>query len=385
MELQMTKTSTLHSALQRTLVSAALMVLAAGAAQAQSSVTLYGRVDAGFQYSDKSRGVGGKDAGSVSELSNGGIRPSIFGFRGSEDLGGGLKAFFNLESHFDSGTGQTTSTFFRRQANVGLSSADYGTVTLGRQYTPAVLALLATDPRAIKEQFSSLYTFAFNQAGGGTNGNDLGIFAANAISYNKSFGPVNIGVLYGFGEQADKMKAGNFISAGAVYTGPITVSAYYNEVRNSATSGPAKGSKSEQYGAGVAVPFSNFGLPALTVKAQFINSKQDALNDAIGGLPSDTDHYSIGLDYAWNPSNVASIAYYHSKNDKISKDKTDMVVLNNDFSLSKRTVIYVQTAIVDTDKGSTYFTQSILGPIGQLSPVLDKTNVIFGVGISHSF
>ena len=366
---------------QRTLVSAALLALTAGVAHAQSSVTLYGRVDLGYQYSDKSRRADGKDAGSVSELANGGIRPSIFGFRGTEDLGGGLKAFFNLESHFDAGTGQTTSTFFRRQANVGLSSAEFGTVTLGRQYTPAVLALLATDPRAIKEQFSSLYTFALNQAGGGSNGNDLGIFAANAVSYNKSFGPVNVGLLYGFGEQADNMKKGQFLSAGVVYTGPITVSAYYNEVTNTATSK----AKSEQYGLGVAVPFSNFGMPALTAKAQYINSKQDALNDALGGLKSDTDHFSVGVDYAWNPANVASIAYYHSDNDKINKDKTDMIVLNNDYSLSKRTVIYVQTAIVDTDKGSTYFTQALLGPKGQLSPALDKTNVIFGVGISHSF
>lgn len=381
----MTKISTSTQVFQRTLVSAALMVLAASAAQAQSSVTLYGRVDAGFQYSDKSRRADGRDGGSVSELANGGIRPSIFGFKGSEDLGGGLKAFFNLESHFDSGTGQTTSTFFRRQANVGLSSADYGTLTLGRQYTPAVLALLATDPRAIKEQFSSLYTFALNQAGGGSNGNDLGIFAANAISYNKSFGPVNVGLLYGFGEQADEMKAGNFISAGVVYTGPITVSAYYNEVKNTATSGPAEGAKSEQYGAGVAVPFSNFGMPALTVKGQYIKAKQDALNDGIGGLRSDTDHFSLGMDYAWSPTNVATIAYYHSDNDKISKDKTEMLVLSNDYSLSKRTVLYIQTAIVDSDEGSTYFTQALLGPIGQLSPVLDKTNVIFGVGISHSF
>lgn len=93
----MTKISTSNQALQRTLVSAALMVLAATAAQAQSSVTLYGRVDAGFQYSDKSRRADGRDGGSVSELANGGIRPSIFGFKGSEDLGGGLKAFFNLE------------------------------------------------------------------------------------------------------------------------------------------------------------------------------------------------------------------------------------------------------------------------------------------------
>ncbi|MBX9640206.1 MAG: porin [Mycobacteriaceae bacterium] len=266
-----------------------------------------------------------------------------------------------------------------------MTSSEWGTVTLGRQYTPAVLALLSTDPRAIKEQFSGLYTFALNQAGGGTNGNDLGIFAANAISYNNSIGPVNIGLLYGFGEQADKMKAGNFISVGVVYTGPVTVSGYYNEVKNTATTGAAVDAKSKQFGFGVSVPFSNFGLPGLTAKGQYINSKQDALNDAIGGQRSDTDTFAAGLDYAWSPTNTASISYYHSDNDKITDDKTGMLVLSNETALSKRTVIYVQTAIVDSDKGSTYFTQSLLGPIGKLNPVLDKTNVMFGVGISHSF
>jgi predicted porin len=181
------------------------------------------------------------------------------------------------------------------------------------------------------------------------------------------------------------MKAGNFLSFGATYTGPVTVSAYYNEVKNTATSGPAEGAKSKQYGVGAAVPFSNFGLPALTVKGQFINSKQDALNDAIGGKQSDTDTFALGLDYVWSPANTASISYYHSDNNKISKDKTGMLVLSNETALSKRTVIYVQTAIVDADKGSTYFTQSLLGPIGKLNPVLDKTNIMFGFGISHSF
>ncbi|MBX9640205.1 MAG: porin, partial [Mycobacteriaceae bacterium] len=65
----------------------------------------YGRVDLGYQYSSKVADSAGKDKGSVSELANGGIRPSIFGLKGTEDLGGGLKAFFNLESHFDAGTG----------------------------------------------------------------------------------------------------------------------------------------------------------------------------------------------------------------------------------------------------------------------------------------
>uniref|UniRef100_UPI0011842E36 porin n=1 Tax=Paraburkholderia sp. BCC1884 TaxID=2562668 RepID=UPI0011842E36 len=101
-------------------------------AHAQSSVTLYGVLDAGITYQSN---VAGKSRWSEGT----GIDQSLFGLRGSEDLGGGLKAIFTLESGFNLGNGRFSNDggMFNRQAFVGLSS-QYGTVTLGRQYDSMV-------------------------------------------------------------------------------------------------------------------------------------------------------------------------------------------------------------------------------------------------------
>jgi predicted porin len=66
-------------------------------------VTLYGRIDSGVQWTENSTAAHNND--DLTEVKNGGILPSIWGFKGSEDLGGGLKAVFNLEADFDSSTG----------------------------------------------------------------------------------------------------------------------------------------------------------------------------------------------------------------------------------------------------------------------------------------
>ena len=152
---------------------AATLGCAASAAFAQSSVTIYGTIDAGVQYRNRSA----DNAGSLTEMHTGGISPSIWGLRGVEDLGHGLKATFNLEGHYSSDTGTLTSgpgfssQLFRRQANVGLGG-EWGAITLGRQYSPALLGTIGTEPRGFKEQFSNLYGWAYNQLA--APGNALG-------------------------------------------------------------------------------------------------------------------------------------------------------------------------------------------------------------------
>ena len=94
-------------------------------------MTLYGFVDEGFVYTNNQRG------GAVIQTITGQNNTSRLGFRGAEDLGGGLKAIFTLENGFDPSSGKFLQggRLFGRQAFVGLSSR-YGTVTLGRQYEP---------------------------------------------------------------------------------------------------------------------------------------------------------------------------------------------------------------------------------------------------------
>ncbi|CAH0447819.1 hypothetical protein LMG10661_03892 [Ralstonia syzygii subsp. syzygii] len=110
----------------------AVGTLFAGSAYVQSSVTLYGIVDTTIHYITNANSAGN----SLVQMESGAVYNSRWGLKGSEDLGGGNKALFVLESGFNSATGRMSSsgTLFNRQSYVGLSNKDLGTITLGRQY-----------------------------------------------------------------------------------------------------------------------------------------------------------------------------------------------------------------------------------------------------------
>lgn len=118
--------------MKKSLLALAVLGAFAGAASAQSSVTLYGKLDLGFA----------KAAGSADKQVADGSSSRV-GFRGVEDLGGGLKALFQFEHRFNPDTGTVTNTaFWHGLSTVGLGGS-FGTVNLGRQYTAAFS--LATD------------------------------------------------------------------------------------------------------------------------------------------------------------------------------------------------------------------------------------------------
>ncbi|RZU02819.1 porin [Rivibacter subsaxonicus] len=354
----MSKRTSLATVRRSLIVSAALAAAATGAS-AQSNVTLFGRLDAALQYSTKT----GTIDDDLYELANGGIRPSIWGMKGTEDLGSGLKAFFNLEAHFftDNGLGARTGQAFRRQANVGVKS-DWGAVTMGRQYSPAILANLGTEPRAFKENLSGLYPYALNQNPTNNTVNDLGIFIGNAVSYSGNFGPVYVGALLAAGEGT-----GRTMTLGASYTGPVVVSGSYQEIdaANSDSDGTT------HYMLGLAVPLGGF-----TIKGSY----QHATEDDFGIETHEVDFYGIGFDWAWNAMNTFNATYYYGKDKKVSGDKTSTFVISNDYAISKRTVIYAQFAIADADSTPSLRTGVILNGSFPNS----KTSVV-ALGISHSF
>lgn len=122
--------------MKKSLLALAVLGAFAGAASAQSSVTLYGKLDLGFA----------KAAGSADKQVADGSSSRV-GFRGVEDLGGGLKALFQFEHRFNPDTGTVTNTaFWHGLSTVGLGGS-FGTVNLGRQYTAAFsLATNVIDP-----------------------------------------------------------------------------------------------------------------------------------------------------------------------------------------------------------------------------------------------
>lgn len=357
--------------IKHSLIAGAALASLAGAVQAQS-VTLFGRIDVGVEYNSKS----GNNQDGIVHLRDGGIRPSIWGLKGSEDLGGGLKAVFNLESDFGGDTGgerfDGTLVPFGRQANVGLSGG-FGTVLLGRQYSPAILAEFGVEPRAFKESHSGLLQYAVTQLpdGNGLSGRNWGgIFTGNSISYSNAFGPVNVGVLYGFGENSPTNK-GRTYALGLSYNGPVTVGASFQQIEGQ------DDAETSRYAIGVAVPFGS-----LTGKVHYAHS---TLDDTTGAEVVKTDHLGVGVDLAWNAQNTATIAYYYGKEKYAgSSPKTKSLVVSNDYALSKRTTLYAQLVYADVDAGIGLL--NIAPNLGGPSyAVVDEKTTIFGVGVSHNF
>ena len=123
------------------MATAAALACCASSAPAQSNVTLFGIMDL---YAESARVSG---TGSVAKVSNGGLSPSRWGLRGTEDLGSGLKAGFVLESGFSPDTGASLQggRLFGRQAFVSLASAGAGEIRLGRQYAPMHYSMVSSD------------------------------------------------------------------------------------------------------------------------------------------------------------------------------------------------------------------------------------------------
>lgn len=173
--------------MKRTLMAASL-AMASALAWGQSSVALYGIVDTGIEYYNNAA-KGGSFAGMPTLT---GEAPSRFGLRGEEDLGGGYKTFFVLESGFAPGSGSLNygGRLFGRQANVGVSSA-FGTLTLGRQMNMSMYALFNAD--VIGPSIHSMASFDSYLPNARSD---------NAVGYMGKFHGVTLGGTYSFGRDA---------------------------------------------------------------------------------------------------------------------------------------------------------------------------------------
>jgi predicted porin len=200
----------------------AALCAASPSAHAQGSVTLYGLIDEGFSlYTNV--------AGQHQYLLNGGVmQGSRWGLRGSEDLGGGLKAVFRLENGFDPSTGKLSQggLGFGRQAYVGLESP-YGTVTLGRQYDSVVDYM---GPLEVGDQWGG---YIAAHPGDVDNFNNQ-FRTNNAIKYtSQSLGGFTFGGLYSLGGVAGDFTKNQVWSFGGQYAnGPLVLAAAYLNVRN---------------------------------------------------------------------------------------------------------------------------------------------------------
>lgn len=249
-------------------VIAAAIAAASGpvTALAQSSVTLYGLVDAGLAYQSSAGSLGQTSNGHSTVAMVNGVRgATVFGMRGVEDLGGGTKVVFRLEQGFNASNGAMTTSglAFKRQANMGVTNSDYGTLIVGRQFSSYVMLLSPWSP-------TQWLTGFFGAHQGDIDSLDLN-YVNNEITYRSpSFHGLSIGASYALGGEPGSFNSGSTYSAAVQYdSGMGGLALGYLRINNSASGGGAWGSYSTLSNNGAEPSIS-----ALTNGYQYAQSQQ---------------------------------------------------------------------------------------------------------------
>ena len=321
--------------MKKSLIALAVLA-AAGAASAQSSVSLYGLVDVYAGNVKNTIAIPGSKAQTA--VNSSGLNNSRWGLRGSEDLGNGLKANFVLESGFNTDDGTAAGASFGRKATVGFSSG-FGSVELGRNYT-AYDTLRAVTNNTADTNVSVTNEVWQNGSTYNPNGTinvsaDYDNRVSNSIRFDSAvYGGFSGSVAYGFGEnkttttdaidnlalhvkyangpllvgyayqQQDSANPANKdakfnLLAGSYDFGVAKLVAGYNTVKRQQT--VTLGGEDKEYQFGVQAP-----LGAVTLYAGYANSE----NETTGGVTvSERSGYNLAATYALSKRTTAYAGY----------------------------------------------------------------------------
>jgi predicted porin len=364
------------------------------AVNAQSTITLYGALDEGIDYVNNS---GGKSLVRMRDGTYDGMYGSRWGLKGEEDLGGGLKALFKLESGFSVENGQSRQggLLFGRQAYVGLSDQKLGTVTLGRQYDSIVDYI---QPVTAAGQFGGPFLHA-----GDIDNTDNSFRVDNAVKYTSpSFVGLTFGGVYAFtNTNAPDRGTTGMWSAGANYAnGGLSLAAAYFYAKDPAllftdgdfvanTTGTAIGASGpfsyvgnpgnqQVIGAG-----GNYTIGKATLGVDYTNTR---FGDANGTRSSVTfDNYEAWAKYSVTPAIMLGAAYVYTHGKVNYNGETpnyQQVSLMGSYSLSKRTTLYAMSAF---QKAGGSATQADIFDYAIGSASTTDRQLMFRVGITHFF
>ncbi len=373
---------------------------------------------------------------SVTGMFNGGISDSRWGLRGSEDLSGGLKAIFTLESGINANDGQLNNgaqgmingsnttvnnaantslngQLFNRQAFVGLSDVNLGTITFGRNYAPIFDICVAYDPLQDSQAFSPL-GFSGTLGGGGGASEDTRV--DDSMKYTNKIGGVNFGAMYKLGGQAGSTSAQSGYAFNVGYeAGPFGVQGAYQHFNDaeigaqSATPGAVNVTVANtsayflaaKYGFGDATIRGGYERYAVQAGSDFYTAATlgsyygypigavtpygfTATGAGNGAHEKVTDVYFIGGDYNFTPTLNLAVGYYGIVNEAVGANALGggAAASNNiralsallDYHFSKRTDVY--TGLMDMSYGGSY---AIAGT------AYNTSNYIFAVGVRTKF
>lgn len=391
--------------MKKSLLALAALGAFAGVAHAQSSVTLYGIIDEGFNVNTNS---GGKH---LYNLSSGVLQGSRFGLRGTEDLGGGLKAIFVLENGFDVNTGKLGQggLMFGRQAYVGLSS-QFGTVTLGRQYDSVVDYV---GPLEAGDQWGG---YIAAHPGDIDNFNNA-YRTNNTVKYTSAnYGGLTFGGTYSFGGIAGNVTSNQIFSFGAGYNnGPLVLGVGYLNARTPAASGGLfnNGSTAAAATAAVSSPVyaaytsantyqvigagGAYTFGAATVGLTYSNIRFSNLGVAfaqpnVRGQSVTFNNAELNFKYQLTPALLIGAAYDYTRGASIEGASTAQYhqgAVGVDYFLSKRTDVYVtgvyQHALGEVLNAAGTRAISATAGINGLTGSSNQNQLTARVGIRHKF
>ncbi|CAM2169290.1 porin [Burkholderia cepacia] len=372
---------------------------AAGAAQAQSSVTLYGVIDTSITYVHGNAGQGNNSW----SMGSGNLQGSRFGLKGSEDLGGGLKAIFQLENGFNSASGALGQggRMFGRQAFVGLQSDQYGTVTLGRQYDPLVDLVQAV---TADNYFGSVFATP-----GDVDNNDNSLRVSNAVKYTSPvWAGLQVEAMYAFGGVAGSTGKGQTWAAAAAYNnGPLGLAAGYFHANN-ASALSANGTRSGWAGSsdaifdgdsgttfinnaftsstsiGIAQVAGQYAFGPVTVGAGYSNAQYKADGNSAFGTNQKYNTGRAFVTYQASAPLLLGLGYIYTKGNGDNNGKYHQVSLGADYSLSKRTDVYLVGAYQHASGKNADGTDA-QASIGSYGIAGKSSQELVALGLRHKF
>jgi predicted porin len=312
-----------------------------GVAHAQSSVTLYGIIDEAVRFDTHQNKSGGK----LFTMGSGGeIQGSRWGLQGTENLGGGLAAIFQLEGGFTPNTGVTQQStpsgaarLFGRTALVGLSSTSYGTLTMGRQYTLVHEMGWTHDIYAFAN-----YTATLGFQGAGLTG---GGRLDNTVRYTSpTLAGFTLKSAYTFGGVAGSVHQNSSPAISLSYDhGPLSIGAAYQVVNNIGGLTPATTAYGSTY-FGVTIPDSSQKIFTAGATYKFGAAKVFGSYIYSHVYPADyrNDSFSTAVQYYITPSLVLDLPFYIDFVHHAGQSGTRITGGPTlDYFLSKRTDVYV--------------------------------------------
>ncbi|HTI18160.1 MAG TPA: porin [Trinickia sp.] len=350
-------------------------------ALAQSTVTLTGVIDAGVTYVSNQHGAAGA-------LFDSGIYvPNMLSLKGTEDLGGGNKALFELTSQFDMGNGATipgSGDIFSRTALVGLSSDRFGTLTLGNQYDFMfdTLTLGVFDGAFL---FGGIYdfrqgpfaalgipdnptgSFDFDRMAGGTR-------VSNSVKYRSpEIEGFTFGALYGFGGVPGAFSVDSTTSFGLSYVnGPLGLGAAYVEVKYPQLDNGHAGIRNFGFGA-------HYKFEKIIAMLLYTNTANTASGAQINVYKASamwnmTGPWSIGVDYTFMGGNAV-----------LTDNHAQQITGAIQYHFSKHTLAYVE-AIYQHASGDTDATQAWINIVPQAAAAgANSSQTLVRIGLSTSF